>query len=438
VAIITREKLYDEIWSEPMTTVAERYEVSSNYLARICERLSIPRPGRGYWQQLAAGKLVEREPLPKPDPGDETVWTRGADGVYHARPIGAPTFTGPGERGTKRGQRPKTHPLLVGVREDFLDSKPRRYDEHGYLVPKRSALPDIFVSKDVLTSAIALANRLYLELEDRGHWVREAAVHGYRRPMLEHREGAGAKPQQHDAYASRIWSSARPTLVYIGGVAIGLVIFEIAEEAEVMRDGDELVRVPQTKAIDRLRQAQSWRFFHRWLPSGRLALQAYSPYGRASWERYWRESKRGDLNRMFSEVAQQLETAAPEIAKLEQEAERKAEEEHQRYLAAERERRRKELEELRVKTAAESREQLLDVIESWVTACHVERFFQELNQRREALSDDERATIDSRIERARALFGGGADATKHFRRWKAPEEVFAKAKKDLWWSADDP
>lgn len=30
-----------------MTTVAQRYGVSANYLARICERLVVPRPGRG-------------------------------------------------------------------------------------------------------------------------------------------------------------------------------------------------------------------------------------------------------------------------------------------------------------------------------------------------------------------------------------------------------
>ncbi|HPA80588.1 MAG TPA: hypothetical protein PLS95_07210 [Thermoanaerobaculales bacterium] len=35
---VTREKLYEEVWAEPMTTVAARYGVSSNFLARVCER----------------------------------------------------------------------------------------------------------------------------------------------------------------------------------------------------------------------------------------------------------------------------------------------------------------------------------------------------------------------------------------------------------------
>src|ERR1700742_3405000 len=100
-----------------MTTVAQRYNVSSNYLARVCEQLKVPRPGRGYWQQLAAGQKIERDPLPEPDPGDELAWRRGADSGYAARSIETPVFSGLGERKRRREQRPKVHPLLVGVRE---------------------------------------------------------------------------------------------------------------------------------------------------------------------------------------------------------------------------------------------------------------------------------------------------------------------------------
>jgi hypothetical protein len=53
---ITREKLYKEVWVEPMTKVAARYNVSSSFLARVCRRLNVPRPERGYWAQLAVGK----------------------------------------------------------------------------------------------------------------------------------------------------------------------------------------------------------------------------------------------------------------------------------------------------------------------------------------------------------------------------------------------
>ena len=44
-----RHKLYEEIWSEPIQHVAKRYRISDVALAKVCRKLNIPRPGRGYW-----------------------------------------------------------------------------------------------------------------------------------------------------------------------------------------------------------------------------------------------------------------------------------------------------------------------------------------------------------------------------------------------------
>src|ERR1035441_8002216 len=76
---VSREKLYEEVWAEPMTTVALRYEVSSSFLARICERLNVPRPPRGHWPQVKVGKKNPTPPLPPAEPGDELEWVRDED-----------------------------------------------------------------------------------------------------------------------------------------------------------------------------------------------------------------------------------------------------------------------------------------------------------------------------------------------------------------------
>jgi hypothetical protein len=57
-----REKLYAEVWSEPIQHVAKRYGVSDVALAKVCRKLNIPRPGRGYWAIKAAGKRAPRQP----------------------------------------------------------------------------------------------------------------------------------------------------------------------------------------------------------------------------------------------------------------------------------------------------------------------------------------------------------------------------------------
>lgn len=60
-----RETLFQEVWSEPAATVAQRYGVSGAALAKWCTKLEIPRPQRGYWAKKAAGKKV---PAPPPLP----------------------------------------------------------------------------------------------------------------------------------------------------------------------------------------------------------------------------------------------------------------------------------------------------------------------------------------------------------------------------------
>ena len=57
-----RQKIYDEIWSEPMQHVAKRYGMSDVGFAKICKKLKIPRPGLGYWAKKAAGKPVPKQP----------------------------------------------------------------------------------------------------------------------------------------------------------------------------------------------------------------------------------------------------------------------------------------------------------------------------------------------------------------------------------------
>jgi hypothetical protein len=61
-----REKIYEEIWAEPIRQVAKRYSMSDVGLGKICMKLEIPKPGLGYWAKKAAGKPIPKRP-PLPD-----------------------------------------------------------------------------------------------------------------------------------------------------------------------------------------------------------------------------------------------------------------------------------------------------------------------------------------------------------------------------------
>jgi hypothetical protein len=61
---VTREELYEQVWETPMQHLASRYGLTGNGLAKICDRLSVPYPYRGYWAKKAANKPVKRLALP--------------------------------------------------------------------------------------------------------------------------------------------------------------------------------------------------------------------------------------------------------------------------------------------------------------------------------------------------------------------------------------
>ena len=65
-ANITREELYRQVWATPMSRLGTQYGISGNGLKKICVRLNVPYPPRGYWAKLSAGKSVRQTPLPKP------------------------------------------------------------------------------------------------------------------------------------------------------------------------------------------------------------------------------------------------------------------------------------------------------------------------------------------------------------------------------------
>ena len=62
---LTREELYDDVWSIPAIKLAKKYGLSDKGLAKKCNKHSIPRPSIGYWQKLKHGHSPKKTPLPK-------------------------------------------------------------------------------------------------------------------------------------------------------------------------------------------------------------------------------------------------------------------------------------------------------------------------------------------------------------------------------------
>jgi len=63
--ICDRFTLYEEVWIEPVSVVSRRYGISDVGLAKVCKRLKVPLPPRGYWAKLRSGQKMKRPRLPR-------------------------------------------------------------------------------------------------------------------------------------------------------------------------------------------------------------------------------------------------------------------------------------------------------------------------------------------------------------------------------------
>ncbi|MFC3077284.1 TetR/AcrR family transcriptional regulator [Phenylobacterium terrae] len=66
---ITRGELYELVWSQPLKRLAADLGISGNALAKICDRVLVPHPSRGYWSAQGGSRRECRPPLP-PAPED--------------------------------------------------------------------------------------------------------------------------------------------------------------------------------------------------------------------------------------------------------------------------------------------------------------------------------------------------------------------------------
>ncbi|WP_029902406.1 hypothetical protein [Prevotella sp. 10(H)] len=57
---LTRKQLYDLVWTEPLTAISKRLEISGAELGKRCAAANIPLPPNGYWSKLIYGKNIDK------------------------------------------------------------------------------------------------------------------------------------------------------------------------------------------------------------------------------------------------------------------------------------------------------------------------------------------------------------------------------------------
>jgi hypothetical protein len=413
---VSREKLYEMAWSEPMTAIGKYFDVSSSYLARVYAHLNVPRPAPGYWAKIAHGKPASKPALPAALPGQELGWDRNNDQALLQPPKPTPPRV-PARRAPQlkeRTDRPEIHPLLRGAKEHFLKS---RDSDLGYLRPYKRRLVDLFVSKAGLDKGLEIANTLFLVFEDHGYRVSfPPNLHMFKRDPVDERE----KPPRNGYRYGCDWSPDRGTIVHVGEVAIGLSLFEISESIEVRNVNGEYIPVATLKQKSNRLGDIGWTT-HKDYPTGRFCLQAYSPYRETTWLQRWPLPESADCAAVAQKIAKELHGHAVTIAvqaaqahEAQQKREEEWEEQRRKWQIEEEIRKRKEATDA-------SRLALMKAIDHWQEQRRIETFFAEVEEAAKAQSMDQQQLFD-RLGLARALIGA-ADPLQKLREWRSPQEI---------------
>lgn len=83
--LLTREQLYELVWTEPMVAVAKRFGLSDVGIKKICAKSEIPVPPRGHWAKIEAGKRTFQPELPPRPPAMPQEIEIGKDRQFYWR-----------------------------------------------------------------------------------------------------------------------------------------------------------------------------------------------------------------------------------------------------------------------------------------------------------------------------------------------------------------
>jgi hypothetical protein len=168
--LITREELYEAVWTESVQSLAKALGISDVGLAKICKKLNVPRPGRGYWAKASAARKVLKKPLPplSEDQAESyrvsldatqggSAWSREALQHLAEEGVKIPTFSlDVGSTGV--------HPLI----ETYRGTIERAGTKVKELIAEKACLA-VIVSPAQLDRSMDLLQRIFAGFEEQGY-----------------------------------------------------------------------------------------------------------------------------------------------------------------------------------------------------------------------------------------------------------------------------
>ena len=265
VVRLTRQELYEKMWSRPAISLAEEFGISGRGLGKICSRFEIPVPPRGYWAKLAAGKHVTRIPLPtaKSDVPSEILIQPSAEGPAAALPEQVRAEVTAILENRDQIQVPETlrspHPIVKRWLGQKLER--RKVDQ---LSGRRSEPPLDATERRKLR----ILSAIFSEIEKLGHAVKETSGEVYFEigaQRLDYKVSEHYKQVQiqlSDEERRRSWNPAiatRTDLEATGELCFEITTYMSEPIRKRWRDGKRNDPKPEKRAMDKLSlKRQAW------------------------------------------------------------------------------------------------------------------------------------------------------------------------------------
>lgn len=291
---ITREELHELVWTTPMVHLAERFGLSGNGLAKICRRLDVPYPPRGWWAKKAAGKATRSALLPKLKPGVPTA----VQIIQREREV---ETSSPELRGLREqvgeiavpDRLARAHPVIAVWKADRQRQRREAAREGDPWMRRALSVPD------------------FTEMEKRGH----RALHALLRAL----ERAGATVADGHKRGR--------VEITVEGQGIELEIREKLKQVKrPMNDDEKRWRSDTTRQVTEL------------VGTGRLHVVVHT-WSTGGFKREWLESDRQPIEEILPEVAATLLAMGPHLAENRRQREEDARLAEERRRRAEEERR---------------------------------------------------------------------------------------------------
>ncbi len=335
---ISREDLYEKVWTTPVSRLAPELGLSDRGLSKLCARMEIPTPGCGHWRKVELGHRVKKEPLPSPSYSCHRYANFSKTGIAFRNEVKSfkddPWVVRIKDTESKPENKiivPETiHRLHPLVSKSLKSLRSGYVDKYGRSRPSETETLDICCSKKAAPRVGRIFHVLMASLKDRGH----------------------ALTVKRKYYPYSPGSSYVATYIEYFGEDIRISLMERAQ------------KVPHTPTA---REAKyNYGPNHDFIPNGQLILKVENAH--------WYRGKQSWLDTEEKPLEVQLNRLMVDLAKISLHLKKRREEEERERL--EEERRKQAAEEARLRQLEEQHriEYLEGLIAQWSKAQKIREF----------------------------------------------------------------